>query len=258
MSAPIILPGNIEFNPHGMVRYKIDGIPVPGTTTITGMLPKEALIPWAAKMTAQYLEDKWLAGRAYAAEEIASLLKDAKNAHRVKKDAAANKGTAAHAWFESYVKLRIADPKSKEIPALPIDPDVLNSVQLFLRFVSTKDITWLRSEVTVASRRYMFGGRFDAIIKMDGKIFLVDFKTSSGLYYEYYVQAAAYVIACEDMGFDVKHRLLLWMPKTGKKFEAHEVPTPMQVDQECFLAALKMYHCIQDAEKIMKQQKAAA
>ena len=50
--------------------YTIDGIFVPGVTTVLGLLPKPALVPWAAKMTATAIAQSLEAGRIYNRKEL--------------------------------------------------------------------------------------------------------------------------------------------------------------------------------------------
>lgn len=271
MKPALLLPGDIEFFPDSRIRYKINGIAVPGVTTITGQLPKD-LTWWASGMACGELgwlnprknkKDLCLEAATKALEKIKgmdvdgfmSLLATAYRAHNVRKKTAADKGTAAHDWFEKYAKAAIANggiAPNAALPPLPADPDVLNSVQLFLRFVAQHKVRWIQSEVVVGSRRYMFAGKFDAIAEMDGVIYLVDFKTSSGIYYEMHAQTAAYAIGCGEMGMEVDRRLILWVPKTGVEFKAYVVPTPLILDMKAFLAALDIYHCIQDGERIIE------
>lgn len=250
LTQSLLTSNDIEFDPKGPIRYKINGIPVPGVTSISGLLPKEWLAPWAAKMAVTYLKEKWIPGKPYSKGEISALLDEAKKAHKVTKDEAANRGTSAHDWFELYVKAQMNG--SRVLPGFPEDPFVMNSIRLFLQYIEATPIEWLHSEVVVGSRTHMFAGKFDAIAKIKGVTYLIDFKTASGIYYEQYVQTAAYALACEEMGLSVQQRLILWVPKTGNAFMGRVVPTPMELDQKCFLHAKGIYHALASANNIIK------
>lgn len=248
--ANLIQPGDIEFRPNGRPRYKLDGIPLPGCTTITGLLAKDKLLPWAARMAAGYFRSKVAEGKTYTAAELDDICVKAESAHVTAKESAGDIGTAAHAWIEKYIK---------EGPplAMPTDPQVLRCVNQFLDFCGSTDVKWLESEVRVASRLYKFGGTFDAIAEINKVIYLVDFKTSSGIYYEAFLQTAGYAIAVEEMAnlqdYKIQNRLILHLNKKTKNFTAKIVPTPLELDRRCFLALTEVYHLTKNAERILKE-----
>ena len=241
---------NLQFN-EADHTYTINGIYVPGCSTVSGMLPKSWAMPWAAKETCGWLEKNWVAEKAYKTEEIARLLKEAKGAFKRKAEKAADHGSRTHELCERFVK-------EGQEPLLELEADeVKNAYGLFSKWAETVKPTWLHSELVVGSEKYMFGGKFDAICVIDGVTYLIDFKTSNGYdYYEYPVQTAGYQIACEEMGIKVDKRLILWVPKVGNKFKAHVIPTPLELDKKCFLACLDIYRCVKDAERIMENEKA--
>ena len=218
--------------------YTIDGTMVPGVTTITDLFPKKALVPWAAKMTTEYLDGKWEAGKPYSASEKAILLKEAKAAHRVKTKTAADYGSAAHEWIEQYIK-------TGQRPPDPVIPEVLSSVTAFLEWEKAHRVEWLASELRVASKEHMFAGTLDAMAVIDGWISLVDFKTSNAIYESHFVQTAGYMIGFEE-GSPVafNKRFILRFPKDGKGCEALEIPTSYVQDRQTFLAALEFYKCL--------------
>ena len=95
---------NIIFNPENNPRYKLDDIAVPGVTTITGIMPKVWMGNWVAKEVITKVMEFWKAGMIYNQTHIDEYCGIAKKAHRTKSDRAADKGTAAHNWFEKYVE----------------------------------------------------------------------------------------------------------------------------------------------------------
>jgi hypothetical protein len=252
MNMPLIQPGDIEFNPTGRPRYKLDGIPLPGCTTITGILAKEQLLPWAAREAAEYFRKSVAENRLYTPEELDDICEKAKFAHVVKKESAGDIGTATHAWIENYIKNKNAAPL-----VMPTDPHVLRCVTQFLDFCKSRSVRWLESEIRVASRRYKFGGTFDAIAEIDGVLYLVDFKTSSGIYYEAYLQTAGYTIAIEEMAnlqnYKIQNRLILHLNKKTKNFTAKVIQTPLELDRRCFIAMAEVYHLTKNAERILKE-----
>ena len=55
-----------------------------------------------------------------------------------------------------------------------------------------KTIKFLETEVSLVSEKFQFGGTFDAIAEINGKNYLIDFKTSKSIYQEFVIQLAAY------------------------------------------------------------------
>ena len=93
----------LEFDSERHV-YLANGKKVDGTTGILNIISKPALVPWAAKCTADYIEEQWKPGVAYDEIQIKEILKLAKNAHRHKKERASDVGSLVHQWCDAYAK----------------------------------------------------------------------------------------------------------------------------------------------------------
>ena len=63
-------------------------------------------------------------------------------------------------------------------------------------------------EVEVHSDRYGYAGRFDLVCEINGKIWLIDFKTGKDIYPESSLQLVAYKTAIEEQG-------IMHVDKTG-------------------------------------------
>lgn len=228
--------------------YQWEGIYLPGCTTVTGILPKQWLAAWAAKECVTYI----LENGDFTSDQK-KIIMDGKGAWRRKSKKAADSGTAAHAHIESYIKTGTE-------PLLFENEDVKNSFNLFLLWLNMNKVEWIESEVVVGSKNHMYAGKFDATAKINGKVTLVDFKTSSGIYAEQYYQTGGYQIAYEEMGKTpkIEQRMILWVPKTGSDFEARIVPTPFESDKRVFLAALELYKRLADSERILEALKKAS
>jgi hypothetical protein len=220
--------------------YQLEGILVPGTTTVTGMCPKPWLAAWAAKeVVAAIIENC----NGHLTPELKKIVLDAKNAWRMKRDKAADSGTMAHAHIENYIK-------TKTPPFLYENKEVQNSVELFFTWLGANQIEWLESEIVVGSKIHMYAGKFDAVAKVNGKVTLIDFKTSSGIYDEHGIQLAGYQMAYEELGKSpaIEQRMILWLPKKGGKFEARIIETPLAEDKQCFLNLLGVYRYFRNRE----------
>lgn len=90
--------------------------------------------------------------------------------------------------------------------------DVEMAKLAFSRFVewwrATKPVL-LGAEDLIFSKEHGYCGTFDALLEIDGKVVLADWKTSNasksagapqGVYYDHFIQSAAYAAAWEEMG----------------------------------------------------------
>lgn len=241
----------LAFEPGNHI-HSINGTKVPGCTTVSGMLPKGWLAPWAAKEATEYVlaelakinEREDMLPYDYAVE----IVKKGKNAWRNKRDVAAGNGTRAHELIEAWIK-------TGQEPLMPLEtPEVQNAVRLFFEWEQKHRVVWMSSELQVGSRKHMFAGILDFLAVVDGRVMLGDFKTSSGIHPEYYVQTAGLQIALEEMGGpQIEERLILHIPKTGDDFEDRIVPTPIAHDKELFLSALQFWRYSQRLENACKQ-----
>lgn len=177
---------------HNGHRYKLDGKPVTGVTTlIGGGIPKPALIRWAPRIVAEWVTDPehrkelddLLAGDPLAA---ARTLKELPTKAR---DEAGVRGTAVHALAEQLVTTGEA-----EAPA-----ELAGYVEGYAAFLDEWQITALLTERPCASRTHWYAGTFDLIatspLLAGGKPVMIDLKTSRGVYGETALQNAAYSCA---------------------------------------------------------------
>lgn len=162
---------------------KSDWQTIDSVSRICGIVDKsEALLIWASRLCSDYLLSLPVKERTDDAVKLAV------NKHREKKEEAANIWTLAHSWAEEYIK-------NWDI-SFPEDPQVVNAVNWFLDWVSQHKIEWIASERFVYSNKYNYVGICDAIAMIDGKRYLVDFKTSNRIRkLEYGMQTSAYSFA---------------------------------------------------------------
>lgn len=222
----------VEFSPNTH-RYTVNGKPgTPSVTSVTGLLNKPALLFWAANLGRDFL----LAHKQAGTEITEELIQEAAKQHTIKKTAEATSGTLVHEWCEAFIK--------GKNPEMPDDPRVLNGVNAFLTWVDEHGVKFLESEKVVYSRKHKFVGILDCIFTMKAEKHKVphlgDFKTSSGIYPEMTLQAAAYQAADEEESeriFGDK-----WIIRFGKDdgvFEAKSFPYKQHDDDfKAFLGLL--------------------
>lgn len=213
---------------------------VPGTTSITRLLDKPALIPWAAKMAAEHVGreltsalEKNSAGRLVAMipkAKISEIIEGAKSAHRKTVDDASDVGKQVHELANRIFK-------GEYIGDLPADTDqrVINGLAAIRNWLRQHDVTPIASEQIVFSKKWYYAGTFDLLATVNGSLSLIDFKTSKGVYVEHRLQTAGYQIAWEEEHQEpIGDRYAIRLDKHTGAFEAHRFPRS-QLEMDSFL-----------------------
>ena len=164
---------------HG---YKdANGRKVPGVTTILSKgLPKPALVNWAARTAAEYAVDNWDMLNDLPVSERLGMIRDAPNST---KNAAALRGT----------KLHDAAQRLQETGSVDVEPEQLPLVESYLKFCDDWQFKAEFVESAVYNVSHGYAGTLDIIgVLRDGKRWLIDLKTSKGVYGDMALQLAAY------------------------------------------------------------------
>lgn len=201
--------------------YTANGVLVPSVTGVTGVVDKPALIYWAVNETISHVKHMWKPGKEYTKEQIKSILYDAKEARFRSSGRAKNIGTEAHDWIERYIKSRILELQPPEMPDYP---PVLSAVEAYLDWErNAGDLEYISSERKVYSRKYMYSGTVDILLRINGELVVADLKTSKAIYPEYYIQCSAYASAIsEEDGSVVDKIAIIRVPKDGEGVEIAE------------------------------------
>jgi hypothetical protein len=164
---------------HG---YKdASGRKVPGVTTILSKgLPKPALVNWAARTAAEYAVDNWAMLDDLPISERLTLIKDAPNAT---KNAAALRGTKLHDAAQTLIETGTANVEPEQVPL----------VESYAQFLSDWDVQPEYVECSVYNVTHGYAGTLDLIARLrDGRRWLLDIKTSKGVFGDMALQLAAY------------------------------------------------------------------
>ena len=92
-------------------------------------------------------------------------------------------GNYTHEWIEKYID------KGRGILGTNC------SVEAFLAWEEEFKPEWIDSERKVYCDRYKYAGTVDAVAKINGRVCVIDFKTSKKIYKPYHLQVAAYTQA---------------------------------------------------------------
>lgn len=216
--------------------YTLDGKRLTGVTTILGVIAKPALIGWAAKMAVEHIQQGILDTEpGKILDALPKLLEEAKTAHARKRDKAGEAGTSIHKWIEMFIK---------GITNLPEDPIAKAQAEQFIEWVDKNKVKFLESEKRMYSEKLWFAGTCDAVALIDGKKYVVDFKTMAKMWDNTpFFQTAGYQIMLEEMGeTDFHGSLILLLPKGGKLQEHYDYD--LETNKKGFMSALTLYRTI--------------
>ena len=181
-----------------------------GVTTFMKVLDKPALVPWAVNTAIDNVRERKEELQSAGPVAFEEILESAKNLYIKKKDEAADLGSIIHNWCEDYIK--------GKNPVMPEDPQVTQGVLSFLEWVEHSKVKFASSERIIYSQKYDYVGTLDAEATIGGKLYLIDFKTSNGIYPETRLQTAAYQWADqEERGVQYEGRWILRLSKETKK-----------------------------------------
>ena len=173
---------------------------VPGVTTIISnqlAWNKNALIAWARREA--------LAG---------------KDPNKIR-DEAADSGTCTHYLIECHIKG--IEPDLKDFTQAQIDKAETGFLG-FLDWEKDNKLDYEKIEYGVVNSVYRYGGTIDMIAKKNGSIWLLDLKTSKGIYAEHKIQVAAYskALTNQDDIIPDEHHILQISKETGA-FQHHKL-----------------------------------
>jgi len=205
-------------------RYKTAaGVPIPGVTTVNNQLGwnKGALIAWARNTALAGLDPDKV------------------------KDEAADIGSLAHFMIECYLKGTRADTADFTENQIA---KAENCFLAFLEWNKNYQFKCIESEIPLISEKYFYGGTIDYVatptIGPDaGKVFLLDFKSSKGIYAEAFIQVAAYChLWKQNRPQKIECVRILKLGKEDGSFEDHRVlPEKLTMGWEIFQHCRALY-----------------
>jgi len=213
-----------------------------GITTILQVVAKPALIQWAANMAVDYIESLVRTrsdGERYVLVDVPEF-KEARTAHRKKKEEAGQKGTDVHALIEQEIKNAIENTHgflSKKWKEQYDSEQILH----FFDWALDNKVKFLDSEKHIYSKEYFLGGVCDFVCEIDNEVWLGDIKTGSGIYPEHFWQTAGYQLLFEEMGVyqNIKGHIVLNLKKDGSFDEKRSISN--EDNRKAFLACLTIY-----------------
>jgi hypothetical protein len=234
--------------------YWIDGVRVPGTTTIIGKFKESGgLIHWAWKIPFDGLmEARSLLERSQDQDgplfEAEEFLKKPISEwdYKTKRD-------KAHEMVDTFVRDKPFDASS--YPKETIDK-AMPAFNAFLTWARQAKFQIAETEVPLVSRQFRFGGTRDAIL-IDGKRALGDWKTSNAVYPDNIIQLGAYGILDEENGGTIEGGYhLLRFSKQEKPDDpvhfTHHYWDQVDKGKQAFLLLRQLYDLMADLKRFAK------
>ena len=188
--------------------YMVGDRKVPSVTRVVDAVFPKYLVDWAATCGADYWKENY--------GEDNDMYSGILNAHKQISHRAQTIGLEVHKWIELYIKVKMIDGET----ATEYPEAVKIPMQNFHDWVESREVEWLACEKKVYSRSWEYAGTIDALAKINGKLCVIDFKTSAKIYKEYYLQVSAYCNAIgEMMGELPKLGVIVRVDKEEEKFQ---------------------------------------
>lgn len=226
--------------------HTLDGKPLLGVTSVLSVISKPALVQWSANEAIKYIKENLSYKRLKLFKKGYLVIKDkvleeARMAHRIKKEVAGDWGTELHKAVEDWIK-------EKVIPTRLFQENQIIAFDNFVKWSKDNKVKFLESEKHIWSEKLWIGGICDMVIEMDGKKYIADIKTSSGIYNEAFFQMGAYDMCLEEMGTkDISGYIVINLKKDGK-MEIKETNDMLQ-NREAFKFALGLYKIVNSLKK---------
>lgn len=162
-----------------------------GVTTIQGAVLAKDFVGWALDCMEEELLDKV---PVITADDIA----DAKLESARRRDSGAGTGTEAHALVEQFLK-------GNKVDLSFATAEARNAYNAFVTWFKKVKPEVINVEEVIYSKDFHFAGTYDCMLRIDGKVYLCDLKTTNasrkapnGVYAENFIQLGAYDLAHEE------------------------------------------------------------
>lgn len=177
---------------NGNHRYYVNGTAKWGVTTAIGkVIAKQGLMTWAMDMALKYIQTK-------LPVVTQADLDEAAQAYVKRRDHGADTGSIVHELAESLLL-----GKDYDVGQYP--REVQLAMGAFETWVSASKPEVIAVEQVVYSERLDYCGTFDSILRIKGKVYLCDLKTTNasreapeGVYGDYFIQLGAYLDAYNE------------------------------------------------------------
>lgn len=205
------------------------------TQVLSATIPKPALLPWAVKLAVEELAETLQQhafdhhGTVLDARAVEDLKARAKSAHARASTAARDVGSAVHALIDIAIGAGLGEPPAELPPDewVAIDGDGRARVErlfgLWGQWIEKAGLTPIMHEVDLYEPGASLAGSCDLVAKCaDGKLAVVDWKTSKGVYAESWFQLGIYALLLERRGIIVERLMVVVINDEGVTAETSD------------------------------------
>lgn len=196
---------------------------IPGTTTITGIMNKPALLAWANKIGLEGIQM-----REYV-DDLASI------------------GTLAHYMVECHINSQVQKteikPDLSDASQNQIDSAKI-SFSKFLNWENKNKVEYIGSELRLISEQYQYGGTIDIYCVLNGVNTLIDIKTCKAIYQDHNLQVGGgYIPLLVENELPVEEARIVRIGRSEEEgIEAEEKLIPnLEGYQKLFLLCKEIY-----------------
>ncbi len=216
--------------------YTIDKKKYVSVTTVLGDYDTGGLMQWSADCAVEHI-------RNFLAEGYIESMVDwdkARYAYKEVSKEATDIGTEVHDLVESYITAYLA---GEDFDCGGFSKPIDNGYDAFLKWDRGIRPKYIASEMTVHSDTHRYAGTLDCVCKLDGKLYIIDFKTSKAHYPKNAVQLAAYKVAYEEMtGLDVEGVGVLRLDKITGEPDWKDYTNVWERQFQTFLGLNQVWH----------------
>lgn len=175
---------------------------IPSPSAIIGKLDKSTqLVSWAVRLFHEKVTELMRDGVSFTKSDVEAMIDEGKNAHRLAKESACTIGSIVHDFAERNAKEGLTDITNIDGYNTLSEEEktkALAGAQAFIDWKINSSPKFLQHEFSVFSRKEKFVGTLDALISIEGKKYLADYKTSKDIYTSHLYQVASYLKAYEE------------------------------------------------------------
>lgn len=214
---------NLRTKAH--TRYYLNtGDAIPGVTAVLSILNKPALVVWANRLGLQGIDSTKY------------------------RDKAADVGTITHLLIMAHLTKQEVDLTEYATQDIDTAKQCVNS---YYEWEKSHRVEPILVESPLSSDIYGYGGTPDCLAKVNGELELIDFKTSTAIWNDYFYQLAAYRQLCIEQGYEDlnRARILRFGKGVDTGFEDRLI-TKFDNEFQLFLHCLSIYNLL----KIMNRK----
>lgn len=262
------------------LRTGIENKPVRGVTTLLrDVLHKPELLMWPMNeaLTLLFGQEFDSKSKSYVYKPSKALLKPervmtqvelqnaldaARKAHTAKSDRGKDVGSMVHENLEAFLT---GQPMPEFKDVAPEDVKAVNgAVNAFIDWwKSLRQAEVISVETPIYSRSLWYAGTYDLKAKINGKVYMLDFKTTNrsrvaplGIYAEYFLQLGAYSYAeTEENGGDFDDLGVINVSKTGSGVHiacASDMGLSVSDCEDAFAFGVKIHDWLEATTKLTK------